>query len=431
MKRTSPWSYSLGMLGMTIPSQAFAAYLLYFYVDNLGLAVGLAATARTVFSVWDALDDPFFGYLSDRTRTRIGRRRPWLLAGLIPYLFCFLMTFVVPEAFRHGKALFWYFLAIILLYETVGTVMWENYSALFPEVFRGIDERARGSALKQAFQIVGLVIGIALTPVVYGQLGFAGMAVLYTLLGGALVLLSVLGSHEDPAASAAEPLGLVEAFRATLADRAFWILSLASTLTQFVFGLLTAAMPFYAKYSLGLDGGQTSALFAAVFGVALPMVAFWSWLTRRQGAKTAWVLAIAALALSAVPMFLARGFVSGLLAGAVCGLGFSGVLVLSEVILAELVDRDELRTGRRREGLYYSVNGFITRISGALQGAAFAAIGLLYGYVSGDQPGPRPGDAFRFLMAAIPFVALVIAFFIARRYPAEASAAVAAQEASG
>lgn len=415
--KTSPLRYGLGMLGLTIPTQAFAAYLVFFYVDTLGLAVGLAAVARTIYAIWDAVNDPMFGYLSDRTRTKLGRRRPWLLFTLPFYLVTFTLVFWVPGAFREGAALFWYFLVVTVIFETFASIQWTNYSSLFPELFGALSERSRASAIKQALQITGLIIGIALTPLVYQQIGFGWMGVTYGLIAATIMLISFTGCRENPAASEAEPLGMLDAFRTTLKDRPFWTYALANTMVQFSFGILTTGMPFFAKYSLGLGDMETSALFASIFAVAMPTVAIWSKLARKWGGKRAWVTANGLLALAALPLAIVPNLASTLLAGAFLGLGMSGNLVLSDIMLADIIDRDALRTSRRREGVYYSVNGFISRASSALNGLTFALLGVLFGYVSGDNPGPAAGTAFRFLMSAVPFVAFTIAFLVARTFP--------------
>jgi GPH family glycoside/pentoside/hexuronide:cation symporter len=98
------------------------------------------------------------------------------------------------------------------------------------------------------------------------------------------------------------------------------------------------------------------------------------------------------------------------MAGILVSFGLAGFLVTPPVLGAYIIDQDALRTGRRREGIYGAVGGFITRSSGFLGIAAFWLVGLQYGYQSGDQPGPNPEGAFRFLMSAIPLGLLGLAF---------------------
>ncbi len=130
---------------------------------------------------------------------------------------------------------------------------------------------------------------------------------------------------------------------------------------------------------------------------------------------------MAVLAITVVPLGLANNMTTGIIAGAILGLGYCGVLVSGEVVTSEIIDRDADQTGVRREAIYLSVYGFIIRISGILQSLAFVLIGILFGYVSGDQPGPQPDTAFRFFMSVIPFVALTIAFVIGMIYKKSSS----------
>jgi len=417
MKRASPFLFGTAMLGLTIVSEAFGTYLVFYYVDTLALVVGLLAIGRTIYAVRDAVNDPLFGYLSDRTRSRWGRRKPWLLLGLPFFLLLFIATFSVPAPFRKGMKLFWYFFIITFLYEGLATVMWVNYSSLFPELFRSEGERATATTYKQSGQMVGLIVGIALTPVVYAHFGFTGMALSYAIIGGLLLLPFLLTMEEDLEVQATEPLPLIPAFKETLVNLPFWVFSAAGTLLRFAISLFAVGMPFYARYSLGLNAGQTTLLFAAVFAVALPMLPFWGWVARRYGGYRAWTIAMLIFAISVIPLYFGRTLIHGLIAGALIGIAFGGVQMLGELVLAEVIDRDVERTGQRREGIYYSVNGFVSRISSALHGLVFVLLSVLFGYISGENPGPHPDAAFRFLMSVVPFVTLLAAWVIALQYP--------------
>jgi GPH family glycoside/pentoside/hexuronide:cation symporter len=404
------------MFGLTLVSQAFGTYLLFYYVDVLGLAAGLSALARTLYTAWDVLNDPLVGYLSDRTRTPWGRRRPWLVAGLPFYLIFFVMAFSAPAGLPGGD-LFWYLMIVVLLFEGASTVVWTNFSALFPEIFRGLEVRARAAAWKHGAQIIALIVGTAATPLAYEALRFAGMALLYAGVGAALMAPVFATTPEDPRAQDPRPLGIAVAFRYTLRNRPFWIFIAAQGLVQAAFGVLVAGMPFYAKYSLGLDGPGTSALFAWVFASALGSVAWWSRVARTRGGRAAWIGSIGWVALAVLPLGVAHDLWTGLAAGLLVGLGFSGVLVGGELVLAHIIDRDAEASGQRREALHYSVNGLVTRLAVTSQAVAFALLTPLFGYVSGAEPGPNAPAAFQFLMTAIPLAALVAAWLVARRFP--------------
>ena len=128
---------------------------------------------------------------------------------------------------------------------------------------------------------------------------------------------------------------------------------------------------------------------------------------------------IGLLALGALLLLWPRGLLEALPVGVLIGTGFGGVLVLGDVLLAEVIDRDAAATGRRREGVYYSVYGFINRLSGPLQALAFALLTPLFGYVSGENPGPNPEAAFRFLVAVVPGTAILLAYALTALFPHE------------
>ncbi|WP_068618607.1 MFS transporter [Paenibacillus tuaregi] len=407
----SPFTYALGMLAMMIPVQAFSAYYSYYYVEKLGLAVGLATLARTIFLIWDAVDQPIFGYLSDRTRSRLGRRRPWLIAATPLFVISFVMIFAVPQG-TTGMGLFIWFLSALIFYETVSTVLWVNYGALFPELFQGDRIRAKASAVQQVFQIAALLIASGLTSVLISLYGFPGMSIVFALVFACLMVLCIITIRERTDDVAQEPLKFKEAFRLTLRNKPFWIFNIANSFAQTVNGLLSSIIPFYAKYVLHIPEDQVSLLLASIFVSVIPLVAVWYWLIRKLGGTAGWRLSLACYALSVIPLWFAFDLGSGIGAGIAAGFGLSGFLVTPAVISGQIIDRDAEETGERREGIYTAVAGFITRSSGLLSALAFWIVGALFGYVSGDQPGSHPEAAFKILVSGVPFLLLVIAFLI-------------------
>ncbi len=409
--QNSPWSFALGMLALMIPSQAFSTYYSYFYVEKLGLAVGLATIARTIYMVWDAINDPIFGYLSDSTRSRWGRRRPWIVASLPLFALFFLMVFTPPQNFT-GNALFVWFTLALILFETTAAIQWTNYGALFPELFRGDAQRARASAIQQGYQIVGILIGAAVTPIIFAALSFQKMALLFAIVYAILMVACVYTVKEDPESQSTPPLKFFPAFRETLRNRRFWIFNIANSFAQTVNGLLGAMIPFYAKYALQISEGEVSLLLAMIFIPVIPLVSVWAWLVRRFGARRAWQIAMAVYGLSVLPMAVVEGLLGGVAGGLLISFGLAGFLVTPPILGAKIIDWDYQRTGRRREAIYSAVGGFITRASGFISALAFWVVGLVYGYESGQNPGPNPEGAFRFLMSIVPFGLLLIAFLI-------------------
>ena len=411
----SPTAYGLGSFGLESTYKVFWGFYVFFYVDMLGLAVALIAIINIIYAIWDALNDPLVGYLSDNTRTRWGRRRPWLLTGLPFYLAFLVLTYAVPEAFRQGNALFWYALVIILLFETAFTVMGVNYTALFPELFQGFRERTRASAYYQGFSMSGELVGFGLAPLIYALYGFGPMAVFFAVIAGITLFIGIVRSTEDPRAQEAPPLDLKDAFGDVLQDRPFWLFAIALTFLTFTTGLYTLATPFWVKYTLNASPQTTSLIFATVFIVAILAVSLWSRLIRSWGVKRAWMWAIGVMALSAIVLGLTTNLILGVIGAAVAGAGLAGIKVCREMIMANLVTQSLARTGHRREGIYYSLLRFFGKLSKILEALALILLAVLFGYISGEDPGPNPDTAFRFLISVLPFVFLVFAWLLSRR----------------
>ena len=411
----SPIAYGLGSFGLESAYKVFVGFYIFFYVDVLGLTIALAAVINIVFAIWDAVNDPLVGYLSDNTRTRWGRRRPWLLTGLPFYVVLLVLIYSVPEVFRQGQALFWYALVVFLLFETAYTVMSVNYDALFPELFQGFRERTRASAYYQGFCMSGELVGFALTPIIYAQYGFGPMAVFFAAITAITLLIGIMRSTEDPRAQKVAPLNLKDAFSEVFQDRPFWQFAIALTFLTFTTGLYTLATPFWVKYTLGASPQSTSIIFATVFLVAILAVSLWSRLVRSWGVKRTWMWAIVVMALSAIILGLTTNLILGVIGAAVAGAGLAGIKVCREMIMANLVTQSLDRTGYRREGIYYSLLRFFGKLSKILEALALILLAVLFGYISGEDPGPNPDNAFRFLISVLPFIFMTFAWMLSRR----------------
>jgi GPH family glycoside/pentoside/hexuronide:cation symporter len=413
--QNSPIAYGLGSFGLESLYKVFVGFYMFYYIDELGLAVAMAAIINVIYAIWDAVNDPVVGFLSDNTRTRWGRRGPWLLTGLPFYVGILVLVYAVPEPFHQGNALFWYALVIFILFEAAFTIMAVNYAALFPELFQGFQERARASSYYQGLSMLGELVGFSIPPFIYAKFGFVPMAVSFAGVAGMALFLGIIRNKEDPKALKAPPLSLKDAFWDVLRDRSFFLFTIAVTFLTFTTGVYTLATPFWVKYTLGASPQVTSLIFATVFIVAILSVSMWGRLIGVLGIKRTWLWSVGVMAASAIILGFASNLLLGAIGAAVAGAGLGGVKVCREIIIADFVDRGLKRTSHRREGIYYSLVRVIGKLSKILEALALVLLGLLFGYVSGENPGPQPDNAFRFLMSIFPLVFTLIAWLIASR----------------
>src|SRR5690606_25985746 len=161
--RTPAWRYAIGMFGTSIPINMIKGSMILFYVDILGLDVRAYGVVMVIYAVIDAIDNPVLGHLSDRTRTRFGRRRPWLLIGA-PLLAASMIAFFSAPDTLDGIGLVLWFAVFAILCEAFDSMLNANYGALLPELFPRERTRAVANGLRQGFQLVALVISLAVTP---------------------------------------------------------------------------------------------------------------------------------------------------------------------------------------------------------------------------------------------------------------------------
>jgi glycoside/pentoside/hexuronide:cation symporter, GPH family len=407
--RLKSFNYAIGMFGTSIPINMLKTYAAIFYVVNLGLTTVQFSLILFVYAFIDAIDNPIYGFLSDRTRTRWGRRRPWLVIGT-PLLVLGFIAFYSPPAAMAGNVLLGYCMFFYIFTGTLDSVINANYAALFPELFRTDAARAATNAMRQAFQLVAMIISIAMTPMVTSVIGYQMTAILYGLLGGVVIIYMSLTSREVVVGQVEEKPQLWSSIKALVANRKFWIAGFANAFYSAAMSLVLASMPFFVKYTLNIPDSQATLLFASVLLIAIGCVAIWARLVKRYSLIPIWRIALATLAVSFAPLYFANSLITAIIAAAVVGFGFAGVITTMDLIGAKIMDEDTRKYNLRREGIIANALGFMNRLNGLFTSAAFFLVFRLFGFESGLNPGPQPENAARFLLTVFPLILMVISF---------------------
>jgi GPH family glycoside/pentoside/hexuronide:cation symporter len=407
--RLKSFNYAIGMFGTSIPINMLKSFAFIFYVDGLGMTTVQFSLMLLIYTFIDALDNPVYGFLSDRTRTRWGRRRPWLVIGT-PLLVLGFIAFYSPPTFLAGNSLVIYCMLFYMLTGTLDSVINANYGALFPELFRGDTSRANVNALRQAFQLVAMIISIALTPMVTKALGYSLTAILYGLLGGGVILYMTFTSKETKVSTDEQKPQLWDSIKSLLTNRKFWIAGFANAFYSAAMSLVLASMPFFVKYALNLSGSETTFLLAAVLLIAIGCVAVWARWVKKYSLMPVWRASLLALAVAFIPLYFANSLITGVICSALVGFGFAGVITTMDLIGAKIMDEDTQKYNLRREGIISNALGFMNRLNGLFTSVAFYLVFILYKYESGTNPGPQPDQAARFLLTIFPPVLMVISF---------------------
>ena len=429
--------YAVGSLGVALSYQAFSTYIQFLYIDTLGVRATWIGLVWAVYGIWNSINDPLSGYLSDRTRTRWGRRLPWMYGSLLPLVITFyLLWFPFNSTDWSEFSILFYFLGIVLAFDLFWTVFVMNWTSLFPEMVSSEDDRTSLSALRESFSILGLLVGVALPPLIAGADWSNREQMAYLLTGVTLVslLLTLVGSKERPEFAAEPSPPFRESLRLTLRNRDFVFFLAANLMIQYVFLGLSAAIPFYAKYVLKIQGPttlggvtldaemQNSLLLAAAFLAALPAMVLWLKLSQRFGAWRTLRAASLLGAAIALYFFFPTTFAGGLLGTIAFGIVLAALLALTNPLIADITDADEVSHGARREGMFFGLNGLVIRFAFVIQGILTAIVFTLTGYVS-PSPGVlnpiQPDSALfgmRLLTGGTTAVALVAAFVLLGGY---------------
>ncbi|OHD71443.1 MAG: hypothetical protein A2177_03670 [Spirochaetes bacterium RBG_13_68_11] len=413
--RFKTFNYAIGMFGTSIPINMLKTFAAAYYVIGLGLTTPQLSRILFIYAFIDAADNLVYGFLSDRTRTRWGRRKPWLVAAT-PLLALGLMLFYSTPAGLAGTSLFVWAMLFYILTGTLDSVINANYAALFPELFRTNASRAAANAMRQAFQLVAMIISIALTPMVTKAIGYSRTSIAYGILGGVVILYMALTSREVGIQPEEQKPRLWDSVKSLLTNRKFWVAGVTNAFYSAAMSLVMASMTFYTTYTLKLGSGQTSLLFAAVLVIAICCVGVWAALVKRFTLMPVWRIALAVLLVAFVPMYFANSLVTAIIASAFVGFGFAGVITSMDLVHARVMDEDREKHDVRREGIISNALGFMNRLNGLFTSLAFYLIFVLFKFESGDNPGPSPDQASRFLLTVFPaammVLSLVVSFFI-------------------
>jgi GPH family glycoside/pentoside/hexuronide:cation symporter len=414
--------YSLPALVTAMILVSVAIYLPNFYTDELGVSAGMLSWVFLIGRIWDAITDPVMGHVSDRTRTRWGRRRPYFLVAAFPLWLVFYLIWSPSPVLGRGGTYLHLMVCYLVLY-TFWTVFSIPYLSLGMELTPVYHERTRLFAGRQGFYLAGTAIGMLAPPIFAGMLGdkysgYSLMAAVFGGLGVVLILIAFAQVRERPQLSAHATFPFFRGLRVTLRNRAFVVL-LTVYLFSLVGGSFIAPLSLYiAKYVIKAEWAMQWVMLAYLAG-SLLSIPVWLRLSARIGKKKTWS---AALALATVSYAITYTYHEGtwirwIVLAVVVGAAAGCTLTLGPAIQADVIDSDELETGRRREGAFVGIWSFSDKAAVGL--AVFVGLQGLeaIGYRPNVDQTPAVVGGMKFLYCLLPAVFHLIALVIFQRFP--------------
>ncbi len=362
LSRRTKIIYGSGDLGFSMTQSIIAILFAIFLTDVVGLRPAAAAAAVFIGKSWDYVNDPLIGYLSDRVRTRWGRRRPFLLFGSLPFAIAFtVLWWRPPIESQLGLAI--YFGLAYLLFDTAATLVYMPYFALTPELTLDYDERTSLTSYRMGFSILGSLICFTVPLMIVGKMQpeNAGrvlfMGGLFGLLSALPLLLVFLNTRERPEFQAQAQPSFKESLRAAIRNRPFLFAAGLYLFTWMAMNVMELMLLYFIKWRMDMEA-QSDLIAGTIFVVALLVLPFWLWVARRWDKRRAYVAGVVLLGggpdsarrhqseLGAAGRTRPRG--PG-------GIGVSAGHVLPWAIIPDAIELDELTTGKRHEGMFYSL----------------------------------------------------------------------------
>lgn len=418
-----------------------------FLTDVVGIDPRLASIAALVAILWDAVNDPLVGALSDNVRTRWGRRRPFLLLFAVPFALAFVLMWWAPP-WKSQILLTLHVTLAYMISDTIQTLVTVPYMSLTPEIAADYDERTSLTTSRMFFNLLASLVTAVAAPSIIdaaiksglsSQQGYLIVASIFGLLAifPFLVIFAVVREREAPPVLSAESQTLKQTLKILWTNTPFRFASGIYILNWVAFDVVGLMLPYFLLYWVGRGNmlakmnlfGMNLSMESAVLGVmlitatlALPL---WNWLAHKLSKRSAYIIGMVFWIFVEMLILIVQPYQTNLmiLFSFLAGLSVSTAHVMPEALFPDVIDWDELRTHTRREGMYYGAINFLRKMSSAI--ATFFSLQVLgwFGY----QTPPKDALIFtqsdltvnviRIMTGPVIAVLLIAAVWIARSYP--------------
>jgi GPH family glycoside/pentoside/hexuronide:cation symporter len=399
--------YAVGDFGFNLFFTFSNLFLLYYYTDVLGIGAAVAGGIIMIALVIEGALDPLMGVLANRTKSRHGRYRPWLLYGAGPLALSFIAMFL-PLGLT-GTALIAYTLVAHLVFRLVYTVVGIPFAALSAQMTQDSLERSKLAGARMIFALLcGLTLAAATLPLITalggGTRGFFIASCIYASAAFLILMISFASTREDPDASAAPHPTLAGAWRSLKGNRPFQLVMWAMVCASIGSTASSKTIVYYMKYVVGSESAVTTALTLGI-GVALLTLPVWMWITGRIGKRAVWMAGAAITTTQGTAFYLLAPTETGpLLWGVIAygGLATSAIVLTFWSTVPDTVEYGEWRTGVRAEGAIY---GVVTLAQKVALGVGVGLLGILLdliGYVPNAPQSAETQHGMRVLVALAP-----------------------------
>lgn len=419
--------YGIADLGGNLFFTIMSFWLLKFLTDTLGLSAALAGIALLIGRVWDAITDPLMGAISDATRTRWGRRRPYLLFGSLFVILGMVAVFWDVSGYQWGNIkLFAWVIFSVCFVNTAYTIVFIPYGALTPDLTDDFQERTRLNAHRMSWAIIGTLLGAGLFTVIVdffsnGSVGsgYTGAALFFGCLSAIVILITFFVVREK--VSSIRKMSIRNVLRSyidVLKVRPFLLSVVPWMLFMTGVVIVTSTVPYYFQYLYQRPELATYASLALLVSAFLS-IPFWVAVSARIGKAKVYNIGMMLLCVSllAASIFADIHLIVLFVIMVIAGVGLSTNYVMPWSIIPDVVDYDQMINKHRREGVFYGMWTFLQKVGLGLAVAVSGSVLELTGYTPGIEQSPLSLFGIRLLIGPVPAIFFILGMLILRNYP--------------
>lgn len=424
-------SYGFGTFIDEFLNVAFGIFVFYFYEVEIGLDVVLTSIGFVIYALWNALNDPIMGYLTDRPfkfTKKWGRRFPWIMIGGAGWVITYLMLFTPPNVDPKSGAwiLFIWLVFSTCLYDTLSSLWSTNFFSLFPDKFRG-QERAKASGIMALIGFVGIALG-SIGPGLFIEYGntqsYITQAGILVVIGLVAVVISIPGIRDEPEMverylKKCEELEQRDSFfgmfKIAIKQKNFRIYLICFFLLQTMTACLLASINYLVRYILQSQADVTTIIMVGFLLGALISIPIWTVISRKIKNNFKMMILIGSLEFFfIIPILIATTLFMVIIGALLFGVGFGGhAVVFRGLIFPDAIDETVVITGKRQEGIYVGIRAFFGRLSFVSQAIIFAVIHILTGFNPGTESQTELAKlGIRIHLALIPMICILIVTFL-------------------
>ncbi|TFG22899.1 MAG: MFS transporter [Promethearchaeota archaeon] len=413
--------------GINLPSQITFSAITFFYNVILGLNSELTGIAWLVFSVWNAINDPIFGFLEDNTKSeKYGRRIPYIRFGAPLYVLAFIFCWIPFVDLNNQIALFFNLIVILFVFDTLFTILGLINYTLPAEMAISAKERSNLLVYSSIISSISIFISFILSIVLltgneasFDPIIFLIAMIIVGIISGIMIFMSSFYLKENVYTQLEETLPLIIGIKETFKNKPFMIFEVANFSFTIAQTILTTAIFYYVNYILLLTGVLNSIPLIIVFTMIFAFVFVFNKIVGIFGVKKTFIFSLFLTGLSfRLTFFIGWTLNLAIIGFIIIGIGISGVMLTNQVVVADIVDYDEVRTGKRRETTYSGMNALITKPAISIANWLFLIVISSFGFDENQTIqtfNAQLGIMIGF--ALIPSFFLILGAFIMFYYP--------------